>query len=378
MKRRELAIYVHIPFCKSKCAYCDFASYPNREDAWKDYTAAVLGEIESWRERIAEYHVISIFIGGGTPSLLPAGMIAEILECIGRCAQVDADAEITIEANPGTLDTTKLREYLRAGVNRISFGAQSMNDELLKSIGRIHTAKDVRIAVDQARAAGLHNVSLDLMFALPGQTPSAWMDTLAQAVTLAPDHISAYSLILEEGTPLAQRVEKGLESVPDEDLTLEMQRGAIAYLEAQGYMRYEISNFARPGCECRHNCVYWERGDYLGVGCAAHSLIDGMRFENPRGLDDYLRGERCINPVRIAREDAMEETIMLSTRMTKGLNLNAWRAEFHEDFLKSRDQSIKNLKSLGLLQAENSCLYLTQRGLEVQNAVVLALLDADA
>ena len=239
-------------------------------------------------------------------------------------APFEADAEITIEGNPGTLTPEKLAAYRRAGVNRLSLGAQSFDDGLLKSLGRIHTAAQIGEAVAMAREAGFDNINLDLMYALPGQGMAQWRDTLDAAVALGVEHISAYSLIVEPGTPMAARVASGTAIVPDDDAVNAMQRAAIDRLSAAGYRRYEISNYARPGFECRHNLVYWNRGDYLGLGCAAHSLLGGRRFHNPDSLDEYLSGGRRQDEVRLTPQDAMEETLMLSTRTVRGLDLAAW------------------------------------------------------
>ena len=374
--RRALALYLHIPFCAAKCAYCDFASYPNRQDVWRGYMDALLDELRGWRPALEDRELATVFIGGGTPSLLPAGEIARLMDGVRQCALVRGDAEITMEANPGTLTPEKLKSCRAAGVNRLSLGAQAMDDRLLRSLGRIHTAKDVAEAVDLARRAGFDTVSLDLMYALPGQSMDDWARTLDAALALAPEHLSAYSLIVEEGTPLADRVARGMLTVPDDDATVDMQRMAVERLAGAGFERYEISNYARKGRECRHNIVYWQRGDYLGVGCAAHSLMDGVRFENPRGLEEYLSGQRRMNAVRLTREDAMEETLMLSTRMCRGMDLDAYRREFGEDFCMGRERKLAELARMGLLVCEDGFLRLTQRGMEVQNAVVVELLDA--
>ena len=226
-----------------------------------------------------------------------------------------------------------------------------------------------------ARDAGFSNVSLDLMYALPDQTAELWRDTLDQVIALEPDHISAYSLIVEEGTPMFDLAESGAVSLPDDDSVIEMQRIAIDRLAEAGYRRYEISNYARPGRECRHNIVYWQRGEYLGVGCAAHSLMNGERFDNPRSLSDYLAGARQCEKIHLTREDEMEEAVMLATRMTQGLDLNDYRCRYGADFASEHRRAIQRMQSLGLVQIDGGFLRLTRRGLEVQNAVVVELLD---
>lgn len=375
MSARPLALYIHIPFCAAKCRYCDFASYPQRENAWETYRNALLEELKGWKAALSEYEVETIFLGGGTPSLWPGEWIAQVLAEVRGTVFVRADAEITMEANPGTLSPEKLRLCRDAGVNRISLGAQSMDDGLLRSLGRIHSASQIEEAVHMARSVGFDNLNLDLMYALPGQTLGQWTDTLDRVIALRPEHISAYSLIVEEGTLLCEDIESGRTAAPDDDLAVDFQREAVARLAAAGYERYEISNYARPGRECRHNCIYWERGEYLGLGCAAHSMMNGVRFENDRTLEGYLAGNRRMNAQRLTRQDAMEETVMLSTRMCRGLDLTRYREAFGVDFLRSHGREIDRLKKFGLLEIVDDCLRLTGKGLELQNAVVVELMD---
>ncbi|MGN0801629.1 MAG: radical SAM family heme chaperone HemW [Candidatus Faecivicinus sp.] len=374
---KPLALYVHIPFCRSKCVYCDFASYPGRESCMGEYLDALIEELRGWRGALSGHEVRTVFIGGGTPSLLDGESVARLMDGVRSCVRVCEGAEITMEANPGTLDARRLAAYRGAGINRLSLGAQSMDDGLLRRLGRIHTADEVREAVDMAREAGFRNLSLDLMYGLPGQTQGAWLETLEAAIRLEPEHLSAYSLIVEEGTPLFDRVRRGAVSVPGDDDVIEFQRAALDRLEAAGYHRYEISNFARPGFECRHNIVYWLRGEYLGVGCAAHSLLDGVRFENPRDLDEYLAGVRRKEQVRLTARDEMEEALMLSTRMVRGMDLAEYRRAFGVDFERAHEKTLARLAGLGLVKIEDGFLRLTRSGLELQNAVVVELLEAE-
>ena len=372
---KNLALYIHIPFCASKCAYCDFASFPGREGEWSRYFDVLGREMEDWRPALEGREIATVFFGGGTPTLVPAESIAGTLERARTLAPFASDAEITLEGNPGTLTPEKLAAYRAAGVNRLSLGAQSFDDGLLRSLGRIHTAAQIGEAVAMARAAGFENVSLDLMYALPGQTEAQWRDTLDAAVALGVEHISAYSLIVEEGTPMAARVASGAAALPDDDAVNALQRLATRRLAEAGYGRYEISNYARPGRACRHNRVYWDRGEYLGLGCAAHSLFDGCRFSNPPSLDAYLAGERRRDVRRLTPEDAMEETLMLSTRTARGLDLAAWRGEFGSEFSAGREAALARLARAGYIAVEGGFLRLTERGMEVQDAVVLELLN---
>lgn len=369
---KPLSIYIHIPFCQSKCAYCDFVSFPGRQDAWEAYFAALSQEIAEASD--ADYLVKTVFFGGGTPSLVPPEWIGKALLSV-RCAfQMAEDAEISLEANPGTLTKEKLAAYLAMGVNRLSIGVQSFDAGLLKAVGRIHTPEEAEEALLLSRSAGFENISLDLMYALPGQTMDMWKNTLAHAIALAPDHISAYSLIVEEGTPIAARRQE----LPGEEQVIEMQRMATRLLLDAGYGRYEISNYAKSDRACQHNIVYWRCGEYLGFGCAAHSFYRDARFENSANLDGYMQGDRRQNRTVIDQEEAQEEMLLLSTRMCEGLSLSKYRNKFGIDFQQGRNKMLHTLAEGGLIAVEHGFVRLTERGLEVQNAVVLALLDSEA
>ena len=377
---KPLSLYIHVPFCARKCAYCDFASYPGRETDWRRYFDEIATEIRLWSGETdfgllpERYRVISMFIGGGTPTLVDAGYIQRVIDACRAIVPFEPDAEITIEGNPGTLTPEKLAAFRRAGVNRLSLGAQSFDDGLLRSLGRIHTAAQIGQAVTMARDAGFDSINLDLMYALPGQGMNQWKDTLDAATALGVEHISAYSLIVEPGTPMAARVASGTAIVPEDDAVNAMQRAAIDRLSAAGYRRYEISNYARPGFECRHNLVYWNRGDYLGLGCAAHSLMGGRRFHNPDSLDEYLSGGRRLDEVVLTPQDEMEETLMLSTRTVRGLDLTAWARAFGTPFARGRERALDRLENGGLIETGDGFLRLTMQGMEVQDAVVLELM----
>ena len=377
---KPLSLYIHVPFCARKCAYCDFASYPGRETDWRRYFDEIATEIRLWSGEMdfgllsERYRVISMFIGGGTPTLVDAGYIGRVIDACRAIVPFEADAEITIEGNPGTLTPEQLAAFRRAGVNRLSLGAQSFDDGLLRSLGRIHTAAQIGQAVTMARDAGFDSINLDLMYALPGQGMNQWKDTLDAAIALGVEHISAYSLIVEPGTPMAARVASGTAIVPEDDAVNAMQREAIDRLLAAGYRRYEISNYARPGFECRHNLVYWNRGDYLGLGCAAHSLMGGRRFHNPDSLDEYLSGGRRLDEAVLTPQDEMEETLMLSTRTVRGLDLTAWARAFGTSFARGRERVLDRLENGGLIETGDGFLRLTMRGMEVQDAVVLELM----
>ena len=374
-RRRPLAVYVHVPFCKRKCAYCDFASYAGCEGQIDSYFNALGGEIDAWADELRAYQARSIFFGGGTPSLVPAEKIAGVLDKLRGCVEFAPGIEITLEANPGTVDMDKLRAYRAAGVNRLSFGVQSFDGELLKNLDRIHSPAEAEEAVRMAREAGYENISIDLMYALPGQTMARWAQTLEKAVSLPLTHISAYSLIVEPGTRMERWVEEGIARIPDDDLVNEMQRMAVMKLAQAGFDRYEVSNFARPGCESRHNYTYWTGGEYLGLGSAAHSLMNNLRFGNPPELDSYIAGERMLNRAERTREDWREEMLMLATRTTRGLDLNEWHRLFGDRLEESKAKEIRKLKNYGLIEIENGFLKLTTVGLELQDSVVLELMD---
>ena len=372
---KPLAIYIHVPFCARKCAYCDFASFAGREDAWQDYFAALRAEMDAWADRLRAYEARSVFFGGGTPSLVPAEYIQDALDHLRRLLPISADCEITLEANPGTLTADKLAAYRRAGVNRLSIGVQSFDAELLRNLGRIHTPEQAVDAVRMAAEAGFTNLSIDLMYALPGQSMAQWSETLARAVALPIKHISAYSLIVEPGTEMEKRVASGEAVLPDDDLVNEMQRMAVQRLAEQGFARYEISNVAAPGHESRHNLTYWQDGDYLGLGSAAHSLVENERFSNPPELARYLAGERMCERTERSLRDHREEVLMLSTRTLRGLDLARWQAEFGEDFVQGHARQLRKLESYGLIEIEGGFLRLTPVGLELQDSVVLELMD---
>ena len=374
-KRKPLAVYVHIPFCKRKCAYCDFASYAGCEDQIDRYFDALGSEIAAWADELRAYQARSIFFGGGTPSLVPAEKIAGVLNRLRGCMEFAPDVEITLEANPGTVDMEKLRCYRAAGINRLSFGVQSFDGELLKNLDRIHTPAEAKEAVFMGRGAGFENISIDLMYALPGQTMAQWADTLDTAASLPVKHISAYSLIVEEGTRMARWVEEGIARIPDDDLVNEMQRMAVMKLAQAGFARYEVSNFAWPGYESRHNYTYWTGGEYLGLGSAAHSLMNNLRFGNPPELDRYIAGERMLNREERTREDRREEMLMLATRTVRGLDLDEWQMLFGDRLEETKANEIEKLRNYGLIEIENGFLKLTTVGLELQDSVVLELMD---
>ncbi|MBO4367120.1 MAG: radical SAM family heme chaperone HemW [Clostridia bacterium] len=369
---KAASIYIHIPFCVRKCLYCDFASQAGRQSDFGRYCDAVKAEARSAYERYGKRDIPSVFIGGGTPTVVPAELLCSLLEEVFRLFPPGEGAEITTEANPGTVTLEQLRLLRAAGVNRISFGAQSFDSALLRTLGRIHTPSDITKAIETAREAGFENINLDLMYALPGQTQDTWLKTLREAISLDIPHISCYSLILEEGTKLTERVLKGEISVPDDDTCLAMQKTAAQVLSRAGHERYEISNYAKPGMECRHNLRYWEGGDYLGLGCAAHSLMDNVRYRNDASIDGYLTGNTYLEAQELSTSDRLEEAAMLGTRMIRGIELAAFYDRFGIDFFKAYRTETLIANKLAVIS--DGFFRLTDAGLDVQDAAVLEMI----
>ena len=360
-----IGLYLHIPFCLKKCAYCDFASYPGREDAFRPVIDAMKAEMA----RAEGLSVGTVYVGGGTPTLLSAHMLAELLSEARRRFAIEPDAEITTEANPGTVDEKKLAALREAGFTRLSLGAQALQPDLLSALGRVHRWADVESSVRFARKAGFDNLNLDLMYGLPGQTPRAFRETMDAALALSPEHLSAYSLIVEEGTPFAVRYENHPDLLPSEDALAEMSDDALWMAEEAGLSRYEISNHARPGWECRHNLGYWLRRDYLGIGCAAHSLLRDFRWANARTIDGYLAGERE-EERKIDEAEARFERLMLGLRPVDGI---PWGEQALFDTYKEK---LQKLRERGLLEWDDERLWPTRRGLDLQNRVLVELMES--
>jgi len=389
---RELEIYLHIPFCVRKCRYCDFLSFPAGEETVRAYYRRLAEEVRAFESTGAgedgAEEVVSIYIGGGTPSLPDAALTGELLAAVSGRFSVRPDAEITIECNPGTLDREKLRAYRRAGINRLSLGLQSADDGLLKTLGRIHTFADFRQSLTLAAEEGFDNISADLMMGLPNQTPALWRQTLGQVLALPEravlKHISAYSLIIEEGTPFcalyaedAERRARGAapQKLPDEDAVDEMCADTVRILGEAGLRRYEISNYAEPGFESRHNTGYWIRRPYAGFGLGAASLIGHERRRNTADLTAYLRGD--FTPAErqtLTREEEIEETLFLGLRMTDGIDCAAFRETFGEGPEDIYPEVLPRLQEQGLIRRSGGRLKLTERGMDVSNVVLAEFL----
>ncbi|MGN1019143.1 MAG: radical SAM family heme chaperone HemW [Aristaeellaceae bacterium] len=386
-----MELYIHLPFCLRKCRYCDFASYAGQEGLMHPYVDALLKEAARQSSYYAGLYghplrMDTVFLGGGTPSLLPPAELSRLLSGLKDVFALAPDAEFTSEANPGTLTPAWLDAAVAGGVNRLSLGMQAFQPSLLKTLGRILDFPQVEASVRMARAAGIRNLSLDLMFGLPGQTAAMWRETLDAALSLSPTHLSCYGLIPEEGTPLKRDLDAGVLSLPEEEAERQMYDLALTLLARRGFEQYEISNFALPGHACRHNLGYWRQVPYLGLGVSAASCMDErdgnayVRTCNPSGLRDYLdmvRREdwqaRTVEPV--TAHDAVFETMMLGLRTTRGVSEESFLQMHGLTMDEMYGARLRQLEAQGLLQHMEGCWRLTRRGMDVQNSVLVALMD---
>lgn len=361
---RPLEIYIHIPFCIRKCRYCDFLSAPSTIEERQDYVTGLCRKIRSYGDLAEAYHVVTVFIGGGTPSVLEGAQILDIMDAVRGTFPVDAGAEISMEMNPGTATKEKLRTIRHAGINRLSIGLQSTDDSELKMLGRIHTYEDFLHTYEMARETGFANVNVDLMSAIPFQSVDSWDATLIRTAELGPEHISAYSLIIEEGTPFFDRYGNGkrAKELPTEEEERQMYMHTRTILEEYGYHRYEISNYARPGYECRHNLGYWDRAEYLGIGTGAASLLQGYRF---------TEGEE---PVKLSEKEQMEEFMFLGLRKTEGVSREAFCTYFNRSMERVFGKVMTDMGQKGLLEIEEDAVRLTDKGMDISNYVMSAFL----
>ena len=369
-RRIPLELYVHIPFCVRKCQYCDFLSGPSDEETKDRYIEALLKEIRA-AEHTENYEIVSVFIGGGTPSALKAEAIASIMRTLQEQFFFCEDAEVTIEANPGTVDLEKLTIYRNVGINRLSLGLQSTDAEELKLLGRIHSYEEFLKSYEWSREAGFSNINIDLMFAIPGQTGEAWRQHLYQVAELNPEHISAYSLIIEEGTPFA---EQNLD-LPDEDTEYQMYEDTAEILERYGYRQYEISNYAKQGYMCRHNAGYWQRREYLGFGLGASSLYGGMRFSNTHQMQEYLKESRNPDQIRkdvtvLSRNEQIEEFMFLGLRMTEGISEKKFEENFDVRLMDVYGDILQKYEETGFMEHMETKWRLTRKGIHVSNHIL--------
>jgi oxygen-independent coproporphyrinogen-3 oxidase len=372
-----LGLYIHIPFCVRKCNYCDFPSVAGKLDLLPAYLDALHAELGRAADQWEGYRVQTIFLGGGTPSLLPADAYGLLLDAIRKAFPVAADAEISLEANPGTVTREKAQAMRAAGFNRVSLGVQAAQDELLRAMGRIHRRKDAEEAIGLLLDAGFGNLNLDLMFGLPGQTFSQWQESLRFATAFPTTHVSFYSLSIEAGTPWGDLYErKQLEPAPDE-LDRRMYHEACDFLARAGYLHYEISNAAKPGLLCRHNLIYWNRGEYLGLGAGAHSLMGNRRFANVADPEQYILRQRAGTSLHVEEQtltagDVLSERLFMGFRLLAGLDLAQVGEETGIDVARHHAQALGTLTGEGLLETQGAMTRLTTRGLDYANRVFRA------
>jgi len=385
MKRGNemLGLYVHIPFCVSKCNYCDFNSYKIDKNSKETYIQDLKKEINLYkqeRKNNNEEEISSIFLGGGTPSILSSEEIKYIFESIKENFKIREDAEITIECNPGTLTKEKLMTMKEVGINRLSMGLQAVQDDHLKSIGRIHTYNEFEKNYKEAIEVGFENINVDLMYALPNQKPGEWKESLEKIVKLNPSHISAYSLILEEGTKLYDMYEDNEFEMTDEDTDIDMYNYTINYLKENGYNQYEISNYAKEGFECRHNILYWKCDHYIGLGPGASGYLSNYRYNNVESLQDYheklSKNKKPIeNLEKLSIEDKIQEKIFMGLRMNEGIKFDDLKKQFNTDVKEKYSNQIKELKEKELINESIAGFSLTQRGREISNSVFVEFIN---
>ena len=379
--KKEMELYLHIPFCVKKCDYCDFLSFPADESIKREYVETLKREIEEVGERYRNCQVSTIFVGGGTPSILNTSYIVEIFDVLRRKFHVAGNAEISMEVNPGTVTKEKLSDWRRAGINRLSMGLQSADNRELKRLGRIHTWEDFLESFRRAREEGFSNLNVDLMSALPGQTMDGWMETLKRTAAQEPEHISAYSLIIEEGTPFYERYggKKGEALLPDEDTDRDMYHKTREFLASCGYERYEISNYAKPGRECRHNIGYWTGVPYLGLGLGAASYIEGIRFSNTRNLKEYLAGKPGDDRDRqvLTKKEMEEEFFFLGLRLAAGVSLKEFERRFGLTAEEVYPGLMERMVKEGAAVLERDRFFLTEYGFDVSNYVMAQFLQDD-
>ena len=379
----ELGIYVHIPFCRQKCLYCDFISFPNKLELQEKYVSKIIEEIEQEKELFKQYNVTTIYIGGGTPSAIESKYIRQILEKIQENINIDEceakekndKVEVTIEVNPGTITRQKLLEYKQSGVNRLSIGLQSTNNELLKEIGRIHTYEDFVYTYKLATEIGFQNINVDLMIGLPNQTICDIKDSLQKIINIQPhkpQHISVYSLIVEPETPMEKLIEKGTLELPTDEEERKQYQYVKNMLELEGYKNYEISNFALSGKQSKHNTNCWKQKEYIGFGVAAHSYIDRKRFSNTVNLCEYLESDwkkiKTVHEVQ-TQEEQEKEYMLLGLRQLEGVKASEFKAKFGKNPIFEFRKEIEKLVNEGLLEVDLDCIRLTRKGLDLANLV---------
>ena len=369
-----LGLYIHIPFCVTKCKYCDFNSFKIDLNEKIKYLNYLGEEMKLYKEEIKNREIDSVFVGGGTPSILNENEINILFEKIKENFNIKSNAEITMECNPGTLTLNKLKVMKKSGVNRLSIGLQAVQNHHLKYIGRIHTFEEFEKNYHDAKQMGFDNINIDLMYALPNQSREDWMESLEKVVKLNPTHISAYSLILEENTELFKMYERDEFNLLDENTDIEMYEYTINYLKSHGYNQYEISNYAKDNFECKHNVLYWKCEEYVGIGASASGYFNGIRYNNICELANYekmiLEGEKPIEwEEKLSIKDEIEESIFLGLRMNEGIQISDFKEKYNFDFEKEYKNEIEKLSKMELIEIDNNLMKLTQKGREISNSV---------
>ena len=377
--KKNMELYIHIPFCVKKCAYCDFLSFSADEGTKRRYVEKLMEEMGTMGAVCRDNTVSTVFVGGGTPSILKGEWMEELFSVLRENFSLEPDAEISMEANPGTVTKEKLFSYRRAGINRLSFGLQSAKERELSALGRIHSFEDFLESFRAARECGFENINVDLMSALPGQTADSWMETLKRTAELSPEHISAYSLIVEEGTPFyeAYGSEAGRKLLPDEETEREMYHRTKAFLRECGYERYEISNYAKPGFACLHNIGYWTGVPYLGLGLGAASYLNGKRFSGHADMETYLASAAGTyeNEVQLTKKDMEEEFFFLGLRLTKGVSLAEFKERFGEDAAAVYPGVMERFVKEGAANLSDGRFFLTDYGMDVSNYAMAEFLQ---
>ncbi len=378
---QKIGLYIHIPFCQSKCPYCDFFSIVSNDKQFRrGYISALIREIEIYCQKIKDIEITSIYIGGGTPTVLEGRQLKDILSSCYQNFSINKEAEITIEANPGTIDCEKIKILFREGVNRISLGGQSFNDRVLKKIGRTHSKEDIINTYQLARYAGFNNINIDLMFGLPGLSKREFEKTLHELIQLRPEHISLYSLTVEPDTPFHKLVKTGRIRLPSDDFSNALFMNAIDLFSEYDYEQYEISNFALPGKRCVHNETYWKNQPYLGIGAGATSYIGNKRYQNYQELSQYIYLlKHGILPIKYQEvlpfEEKVAETIILQLRMMEGLNKDKFKKQFKFPVEKLFYKPLQKLKEEGLLAENEASYFLTKKGILLANNVFIEFLN---
>ena len=372
----NLGLYLHIPYCLHKCGYCDFNSHPENQEESVRYVEALLSELKSYSTTLKSYNVPTVFMGGGTPTILPPSQLKKILDTVRQSFNLTPDCEITIEANPATIKLETLQEIHAAGYNRISIGVQSFDEKELQLLERVHNEEEIHSTVHRARSANFENLSMDLMFALPDQSIEKWQSHLKQATSKNPDHLSTYNLTIEPATAFFKLQEKGKLCLPHEDIQLEMYETTIQVLEDAGYSQYEISNFSKPGMESQHNINYWNNGEYLGVGAGASSYLNGERSKNINLPSIYIREIETKASAVDTRErleplQAMGETLMLGLRLLKGVSIDVFENRFQVSFQKVYGKAVESLLNQELITFNQNRIALSRKGLFLADSVIL-------